>query len=241
MTVKRSVVELMKRSQGVAAWKDVQYALRRDGRIWFKGTAYFDRFADLKLHLMKASSFTWGLDRRRGMVLEMRPVRRDEVVLKPPPKLSDQQVAQRIKDQRRKWYQTKQLLGYAVAALKVKLTFHLPGDLAEVHDFQAAPDGSVRLRFDGEKMFRAMDDLIADDRFMEKAVRGGVDVIQTSPGTNRVINERVFGLKGPTRVRVTGDLEPRFDYRAEVAEAKGDYPAMMARLGLDRVTPAAAP
>jgi hypothetical protein len=235
VTTKRSVVELLNRSRGVAAWSDVQYALRKDGRIWFKGTAYFDRFADLKLHLMKASSFVWARDDQGGMVLRMTPLRRDDVILRPPPKVSDAEVAERIKAQRQKWYQTKQTMGYAVAALKIQLTFHLPGDLREAANFTPMPDGSVTMKFEGEKMFHAMDELMADDAFMDKAVRGGVEVVQAGPGTNEVINERVFGLKGPAFVRVAGDLKPLFDYRAEVAAAKRDYPAMMKRQGLDQV------
>ena len=241
LAAKRSVLELLNRSRNVAAWKDVQFALRKDGRVWFRGTAYYDDLAGLKLHLMKASNFTWQRDAAGGMVLRMVEPGRRDAVLRPPADLSPEEVAGRVKAERARWTETKQLMGHVIAAFRIGLRFRLPGRLAEVSNFSREADGSLGLRFDGEPMFRAMDDLVADDAFMAEAVRSGVDVLQAQPGTNRVINERVFGLKETPRARVEPGpkgLEPLFDYDAEVRQARREYPAMVRRLGLDQVPPA---
>jgi hypothetical protein len=244
LAAKRSVLELLNQSRGVAGWRDVQFALRKDGRVWFKGTAYFDDLAALKLHLMKASEFTWQGDAAGHLVLEMREPGRRDAVLRPPAKLPPEEVARRIKAERARWHRTKQLMGHVIAAFRIGLRFRLPGRPTEVNGFDRDADGSLRLRFDGEPMFRAMDALVADDAFMAEAVRSGVDVLQARPGTNRTINERVFGLKGPARARLApgpGGWRPLFDYDAEVRQARHDYPAMMHRLGLDQVPPVPPP
>ena len=44
----------------------------------------------------------------------------------------------------------------------------------------------------------------------------------------------MYGAKGEVWARMTGDFAVRFDYKAEVDEARKAFPAMMVDLGLDK-------
>ncbi len=236
--VKRSVVEVLRESRGVEVWRDVQYAKLQDGRVWFKGTAYFRSLSGLKLHLMKASMARWREDRRRGgMALEV-PLRGpDSPIRRSPPKLSDAQVAEAVKDQRAKYEQAKELLGDVMQDLQIRLIFRLPSKVVETQNLKEHPDGSLRLTFTGARMLQGRDRLVASDSFMEHAVRSGIDMVETGPGVDRTLDEEVYGLKGPIVARVRGEMGPLFDYGAEVAKARREYPDMIDRLGLKELDP----
>lgn len=238
VTAKRSVVEIMEKSRGVAVWRDIQYALLEDGRVWFKGTAYFRSLSGLKLHLMKASPARWREDQRHGgMVLEI-PLRGpDSPIRRPPPKLTDAGVAKAIEQQRAKYARAKEMLGDVMRTLQIRLVFRLPGEVVKASNLERHPDGSLRLTFRGIEMLRAKDRLVADDGFMEHAVRQGIDMVETGPGVDRTLDEEAYGLEGPIVARVRGDLEPLFDYGAEVRRARQEYPEMIERLGLEELDP----
>ncbi len=54
--LKNSVREILSKSSGVDAWKDVSYKITDDGRMYFKGTAYFPDINSLSIHSPNISS-----------------------------------------------------------------------------------------------------------------------------------------------------------------------------------------
>ncbi len=228
----RSVREVLETSRGVEAWKDVTFEHRRDGRIWFKGTAYFPRLAGLKLHLMKQGGLVWHASSPDGPYLELRDPNPPTGIARPVRDMTDEAVAAEVAAQRAAWAQKKTLMAPYIASFDIQVSCRLPGRVGTVSGFEITGRDRVRIAFDGEAMFRAMDALVADDAFMERAVRAGENVLQAGPGVSRIINQRVFGLEGPATAEVEGHPEPVFNYAAEVKEAKAAEPAMRKRLGL---------
>ena len=48
--LKQTVQQILTQSSGVDAWKDVTSKLTDDGKMYFKGTAYFPDISKLKIH-----------------------------------------------------------------------------------------------------------------------------------------------------------------------------------------------
>jgi hypothetical protein len=101
--------------------------------------------------------------------------------------------------------------------------------------FQKEPSGAVRIVFDGAKILQAVDQLMADDAYMKTQMLAGYSIDRMR--MDDTAKERLFGAKGPIRARVTGAVHPQFAYDSEVAAAKTNYPAMIQRLGLDKLPP----
>ena len=239
LPVKRMAREILDRSVMVDAWTDVAFDRADDGRIHFKGTAYFKEFGKMRLSRSKVTGVSFTKDDQGGMVLTMETAeKKPPSSATPPAKLSDDEIAQRIKDQRDKAQATRPMLELFMAKFKMDLVFRLPGTVAEATHFQREPGGAVRLTVEGQKILQVMDQLVADDAFMRDLVASGESF---GPGGSRMsdaINEKLFGSKAPVRVRVNGDLKPLFDYEAEAKKARDAYPKMIEQLGLDKLPPA---
>jgi len=250
LTLKQFAKQTLDDSKGVEAWSDVSFARTEDGRMKFKGTAYFKDFAAMKVAQGgpgqapggpdEGDKPTFKKDDKGGMVLEL-PMPSDKAkgpaapAKSPPP--SAEELAKLIQAQRLQYQQTRPMMEMMLGKMKVEMTFRLPGTLAEVSGFQKQPDGSVRFAIEGAKMLQVMDQLMADDAYVRQAVLAG-----KKPGADMdpAMTEKLFGTKGPFQARVTGDMKPLFDYAAAVKAAKEAYPKMIEKLGLDKVPPPAA-
>ena len=250
LAAKRQVKQLIDGASGIDAWADVSYARTEDGRTRVKGTAYFKDFSKVKFQTSSLAPFTFAKDDAGGMVLAVdekagappeNPATPSATPPAPPPAPppTAEELDAKIKADREKFQQMRPILEVTIGRMKTDLTFHLPGTLAEVNVFQKEPGGAVRLVLDGAKMLQAMDQLALDDAYLKQQALAGPGLM----GRMRLddtIKEKVFGAKGPIRARTTGLLKPLFTYDSEVAAAKTNYPAMVQRLGLDKL-PAPAP
>jgi hypothetical protein len=240
VTLKQFAKQTLDDTKGVEAWSDVSFARTEDGRMKFKGTAYFKDFAAFRLSTGKGDNGpTFRKDDKGGMVLEL-PMPSDEAKgpaapAGPPP--SAEEMAKLIQAARLQYQQMRPMMEMMLGKMKVEMAFRLPGTLAEVSGFQKQPDGSVRIAMDGAKMLQVMDQLNADDAYVRQTILAG-----KKPGADMdpAVAEKLFGTKGPIKARVTGDLKPLFDYAAAVKAAKEAYPKMIESLGLDKVPPPAA-
>jgi len=238
LPVKRMAREILDRSVMIDTWTDVAFDRAEDGRIHFKGTAYFKDFAKMRLSRSRLTGVSFAKDDQGGMVLLLDTAEKKPAAAPPPTKLSEDEIAQRIKDQRDKAQATRPMLELFMAKFKMDLVFRLPGTVADATHFQREPGGAVRLTVEGQKILQVMDQLVADDAFMRDLVASGESF---GPGGSRMrdaINEKLFGSKAPARVRVNGDLKPLFDYEAEAKKARDAYPKMVESLGLDKLPPA---
>jgi len=242
VTLKQFAKQTLDDSKGVEAWSDVSFARTEDGRMKFKGTAYFKDFATMHVGQGQGGDGVFRKDDKGGMVLEMTMSEDEAKAPEPPAKTpppSAEELAKQIQAQRLQYQQMRPMMEMMLGKMKVEMTFRLPGTLAEVSGFEKQPDGSVRIAMDGAKMLQAMDQLNADDAYVRQAILAG-----KKPGAEKMdpaVMEKMFGTKGPFRARVTGDLKPLFDYAAAVKAAKEAYPKMIEKLGLDKLPPATAP
>jgi hypothetical protein len=239
VTLKQFAKKTLDDTKGVEAWSDVSFARTEDGRMKFKGTAYFKDLAAFRLSTGKGDNGpTFRKDDKGGMVLEMAMSEDEAKAPEPPaksPPPSAEELAKLIQAARLQYQQMRPMMEMMLGKMKVEMTFRLPGTLAEVSGFEKQPDGSVRIAIDGAKMLQVMDQLNADDAYVRQAILAG-----KKPGAadmDPAKTEKMFGTKGPFRARATGDMKPLFDYAAAVKAAKEAYPKMIEKLGLDKVPP----
>jgi hypothetical protein len=232
--VKSAVRQILDQSGGVDAWKDVTFSKTEDNRIKFKGTAYFKSIEKLKLHPAGGTHITFAKDDKGGLVLTLQGDDKDKPEVKAPAQMTEDQIAAKIKEGRARFVQTKAMMAVFMNTLKIDITFHVPGTVAEASCFKKGDGGTLQLVIDGAKMLEAMDKVAADEAIMRELVTAG-ESLEGGPRTALIMNEKIFGEKAPVRARMTGDLKPLFDYKAEMEPAKKDYPEMLKRLGLDQV------
>lgn len=242
IAAKQQAKRILDESQGVDVWSDVEVGRTDDGRIRFKGTAYFKDLGKLKFQQADLSGMAFKKDPKGGMILEIEDkddAKPDAKDAPKPPALTPEEITTRMQAQRAQFQQAKAMMGVFLAQMKIEIAFRLPGTVAECSNFKKQPDGALTLAFDGPKMLQAIDQCMADDNYVKEIVMKG-EGGDAGPKMNDAMCEKLFGTKGPVRARITGDLKPVFAYDAETGAAKAKFPEMIKALGLDKV-PAPAP
>lgn len=230
--VKAAAAEIINRAKGVDAWRDVSFALLDDGRISFKGTAYFRSLSDLDLPDQTMLEFDWAgaADGTGALTLRAKNSGRAEKPAAAPENLSAAEIAQKLKESRAQYQQMKPMMAMMVGTMKHEVVFHLPGKRGKSSLFQVDPAGALRLQFEGAKLLEAMDKLISDDAWMARNANslkpGG-----SGPQMDERMSELMFGEKGPARAAVSGLGAAVFDYEGEVATAKEEFASIQQQLG----------
>jgi hypothetical protein len=233
--IRQTVRQVVSQSRGVEAWKDVSFGRAEDGRIRFKGTAYFKDLAAFQVNPGGPSHMTLAKDDKGGLVLDLGMEKgKEKGSGAAPPQLTEEEITKRIADHRARWQQQRPMMAMVLGTMKMDLRFRLPGTPAEVTNFAKGDDGTLRLLFEGPKLLEGMDQLTANDAAMHEIVAAGESLGEGGPKAALLMNEKMFGSKESPRARVTGDLKPLFDYKAEMEAAKAAQPEMMKKLGLDQ-------
>src|SRR5438445_786747 len=58
-SLKEAIAKVIEGAKGVDAWRDVSYKRLDDGRLYFKGTAYFKKLSDLNIPNQTQLQFDW--------------------------------------------------------------------------------------------------------------------------------------------------------------------------------------
>jgi len=235
--MKKSVKGILDQSEGVDTWKDVFYERTPDGRTYFKGTAYFSDINDLTLGTGQMSAdmgLRFSRDASGRIVIEIKDDEEAQDAEPSIPRMSEAELNQQLAEARQQ-YNTmgKPMMQMMLSSFKSEVIFRLPGAIQEISNFQKVDASTVSLTIDGAKLFAAMDRMMQDDAFMKEQIRTGNDPF--SGGGNEMLNEMLFGEKGPIRVVVASPTQPLFDYNAEMAAAKANYDQMIKDIGLEGV------
>lgn len=220
-TVKKALNEQIGKAKGVDAWSDVSCELEKDGRVHFKGTAYFPDVNKLAIDGEKnAVSFVKEGD---AMVLKF-----DTDKGEPggeAPKLTEAEITEKIKQERAQYEQGKAMVSAMFKDLKFQMSFALPGTVAESNILKKEGN-TVSMAITGPQIIAAMDKMNADDALMRKKV-------MAAPGDDSAMNELIFGGKGEPSAKVTGAAASQFDYKAESGKAKAAQAEMFKKLGVE--------
>jgi hypothetical protein len=234
---KAAAVEIIRNAKGVEAWRDVSFELLADGRISFKGTAYFRSLSNLDLPNQTMLEFDWATAGDGTGALSLRAKKGAPEMKKAatPASLTPAQLAQKVKESRAQYQQAKPMMAMIVGTMKHEVVFHLPGKRGKTAAFQVDPAGALRLQFDGAKLLDAMEKLINDDAWV--ANNPSALSPDSSPPIDEYMCKLLFGDKGPVRAAVSGLGGAAFDYDAEVATAKENFAAIQQQLGPAAIAP----
>ena len=242
--LKQSVKEILRKSTGVDAWKDVSYNLTDQGKIHFRGTAYFADINNLSLHSGISEGDTQISLTRNALgeiAIEMKSKSAATSLADqtggrtPPPAVSEEKLNELVRQARTQYEQARVMLQGFFAGLKSETILHVPGRVKEVSNFEQVDDHTVRLIVDGPRLLAIVDRLMQDETWLKEQIRTGKDPFSSGPESDLAINEMLFGQRAPIRVVVEPAAGAVFDYNAEVTAARANYQAMLGQLGLEGV------
>jgi hypothetical protein len=224
-----AIGRIVKDSKGVEAWSDVSFKRLEDGRLWFRGTAYFKKLDELEIHNQSMLQFAWKTQGggKADLTLDLKksdnPKPKQDIS-----KLTPDERAQKIKTERAKFQKSKPMFAAMLGNLKQTVSFKLPGKVESSSNFKPSASGALGLNFDGAKMADTIEKLVSDDAWLEK---NGFDM-QNSPELDSEFGGLLFGEKAPVKATVTGASAPLFNYAAEVAAALKGAEALQKKLGV---------
>jgi len=239
-SLKEAIARVIEDTKGVDAWRDVSYKRLDDGRLYFKGTAYFKDLSLLDIPNQTMLDFDWKKTGAGTALLTLRTNKGGEhdgfkLAKKPVDltKLTPAERTQKIKEERAKFQQGKPMLAGFMGTMKHDVVFHLPGKISVQSNFTPGGGGALHIIFDGTKLLAAMDKLVADDAWMAKNLgsMGG-----EKPAMDEEMNAVVFGTKAPVRATVNGLGAATFPYDTELAAAKKEFAKIQQQLGATPVT-----
>ena len=217
-SLKRSIGTLIKDSEGVETWKDISYSWTDDGRIRFKGTAYFSDISELKFPNLGILQFAWTKDGDDGKLTvdfnESEEGKPKAEIAKDPEQRKKEMLVER-----QKFQQSKPMLMGFMTGLKHKAVFNLPGKAAATRNFTDEKSGKLGVEVTGDKLLAAMENLVADDEWLKS---NSFDP-QEGPSDVEAMSEVLFGQAGDVTAERIGLGKPLFDYTAEVAAARKDF------------------
>ena len=229
------VEKILQESKGVEVWKDVTFKLTDDGKLYFKGAAYFRKLSALNIGgSMKSEEGQAEFVRLRSGGMRLRLWKGEKKKSSKGGKaLSKSELARKVKTEKAKFAQSRPMIVMMLTGFRDEKIFHLPGKLNRVSGFKRnAATNTVRILVKGDKVLKAIDALAKDDAWWAKQVLTGRSLINEGPPMDADLCKKLFGAKGFVAASVKGTLKPLFNYRAEVARAKRAYPALRKKLGL---------
>ncbi len=226
--LKELTQEIFQNARGIETWSDVTANITNDGKLHFKGTAYFKDITKVSFNQESFSADSSIIFSRNGGLLTMElKDDEDEETPPPPANLTADQITQQIKQERLKYNQSKPLMESILANLKQTTIVHYKGQVKQAVNFQQGPD-VVSLAFEGKQLMEYMDGIMTDNKKIEKMIRAGKSMDDSD-------FEGFFEYLGgkPEKPRAVIALtKPLFDYKKEVKKAKADFPAMKKSLNL---------
>jgi hypothetical protein len=226
--MRECVAATIKRSVGIDAWKDVSFQRAADGRVQFKGTAYFKDLSKVRIYPDDRTRISFGPDGTTALLLILNRAKPVTEPPKPAGPTSGEDISRRLKEIRDRYQQTKSTVTTELPGMKVALVFHSSGTLEESRGLeQQGPTLSYAV--EGGRIVQAMEAQMTDGTVIKQWALAG-----KAPSPKEMMNEKVFGAKGEVWARWKGPFGQRFDYQAEMAAAKKAQPAMIAKLGLEK-------
>jgi hypothetical protein len=224
-----AVARIINDSKGVDAWDDVSFKLLDDGRMWFRGTAYFKKLEALEIQNQSMFTFKWN-DIGTGkaeLVLNLKKSAEPKEK-KEPAEMTPEERTKKIKAERAKFQQAKPMFSAMLGGLKQTVAFRLPGKVESSSNFKSDSPGVLGLSFEGAKMIEALEKLISDDDWLAKQ---GFDA-QSAPELDAELAGMLFGEKAAISAKISTTAKPLFDYAAGLATAKKGADALQKKLGV---------
>jgi hypothetical protein len=225
---KSTAKELIENSDGIDAWSDVHYEVGDDGKLHFRGTAYFSDLSKVQIgdnELSGATALTKTEDGNMKLAFEF-PEEEEEAgeEAKPEPvDLTEEELKQQVAQVKGQWSFTKGFMTAMLGEMKSKSIIKLPGDVVSHQTFKKEGDREVSVEITGQNIIQAMDKLMTDDKVLLESLKKGVNPLESAGGgmpfePEQFLGEMFGGEKLPEVIFKPG--ETQFDYSKELEEAR---------------------
>ncbi len=225
---------MIEQARGVEAWSDVSYGLTEDGKMHFKGTAFFPDINHLVLGGMEAehqSGFMLTHNSDGTIMLQQKQQQSAQEPGQPmmpmmpqSPDVDPNQMDAMVQQTKMQYQQSRVMMQGFFAGFKVEQIFHLPGAIRESNNVATVDEATAKIEITGEQILKVMDEVMSDDALLKTQLAEGKDPTrQLDPNT---MNEKMFGQAGPVRI-VSDANAPLFDYQKESAAAKKEYQKLL--------------
>ncbi len=236
--MKAVVTNIVKKSTGIDAWRDVSFEQVLGNRVHFKGTAYFKEASKVKFFPDTRPRVGFGGEGQDATMLIL--TRATEKPPEAPVKfkaMSSDEATKAMKDSRDLYKKLRPGFEEQVKGLKFDFVFRMPGVIGEVHGLKMQDD-TLTASIDGNRILHAIDALLDDNAYLKEFLAESGQI--SSKWASDEMRQRLYVNKGEVWAKVGEPLHPQFDYKAESEAAKKAMPDMMVKLGLD-VPPATKP
>ncbi len=215
-------------AEGVEAWREVSFREQEDGRVSFRGTAYFTDLSRLKVNVTAFSRFSVTKD--AAGFLTIAPMQDASALPNAPPGRNEPATEESIQRERRQFRAARPWLAATLGALQQETVFRVPGVVRSASNFETNTPRTLRLRVDGARLMQVLEEVLFDAEFARKRLAGGAS--SNLLANNPSLNEKLYGQRAPLRAVIQPGRQPLFDYATEVAEAHREFPGIARQLGL---------
>jgi len=232
--MKEAVYNILKRSSGIDAWKDVSFELLEHNRVRLSATGYFRDLSHVRIYPDAGrTSINFHSDGGNGLMLVLaspKEIAKKGETPRAAREIPEEELAKKMKDMRAGYQAMRGNLGMTVAGLNFTFAFHVPGTPTDIKGLE--PAGNVlSYTAEGQKVMQALDAVVADNATLARMILAG----ERLTNFESAIPKNFFsGAKGECWARIMGPFREQFDYKAECDAAKKGQAEMMTRLGLDK-------
>jgi hypothetical protein len=207
-------------SRGIELWKDVAYETLPDGRVHFKGTAYFRDYNDL--HFVVLSNNDFRINRTGDGTVTLF-LQWDTATARPTTDVAERR---HLADSLRASFAEARTLLASVSDIYERDTYRIAGSVKSSRGFRLEADGALGVELEGKTLLRVCDSITATEGFWEQAAG-------REPGSEpdlRIL-AALFGGSMPS-ADVAVSTSPLFNYADEMAAGRREYAALRKKLGL---------
>lgn len=223
------VGEIIAGSEGVDVWKDVSFKDLGEGKIFFKGTAYFPDFNTVRFKGLSNTNFHLAMEGGNMWITitDESESTSESTEAAVEENLPPEEIERRADSIQQEFRMSMALMRVALEEMEETTTFKMPGKMVRADAFSNSR-GSYRLSFSGKRLLKVMDSLANERKvFVDLARYSGRPPMDDEK--SRLI---VWGGVKPTLV-VTPGARPLFNYTREVESAKRSYSSLRKRLRID--------
>lgn len=215
---------------GVEAWTDYEFKQFRSGRIEVFATAYSPDINSFELNPHGEEDipnlhFTCVRRSPNEMtttliVDRINDLSEADAAPRERGRLSETEMQEQIAERQREFREESDDARVIYEPLRMKAHFQFPGFVKSVRNFQKLSPLEAGIEFTGKRFHAMIDRILHDESLAKKAFAHGWSLDDRIPLAGDVINELLFGEKGPAEVTIQVGDRPLFDYAAEVERAR---------------------
>jgi len=214
--LKEKVKRIIKKSKGVDSWKDVKWEETKEGRLHFIATAYFSDINSLEIG--DIGILNPEMKEVNGQyLLSIRMERRKKK--KEKKKMRQEEINKMVEKERKNYFQMKPLLVGFFTDLKEEDVFYLPGKIEKISNFKKISENTASIEIKGEKILKALDDVMKDENLSKKAIVYDYSDEETKKQIDNLFYGKIFGEEKGIEIVFKPEKEI-FDYNSEIKKAK---------------------